>query len=69
MDEFRLEHIIGILSNALKYYEPSEKYEDNIKTTYGYTCEIALDEGSMARKALETVNEIRREYNDTPRNG
>lgn len=40
------------LREALEYYAPYEKYEDNITTTYGYTCEIAFDEGETARKAL-----------------
>lgn len=41
------------LREALKFYTPREKYEDSITTTYGYTCEIAYDQGETARKALE----------------
>lgn len=41
------------LREALEFYANEEDYEDNITTTYGYTCAIAFDEGETARKALK----------------
>lgn len=44
------------LREALEFYAAEHKYEENISTTYGYTCEIAYDEGKTARQALEGVS-------------
>ncbi|MDX1769924.1 MAG: hypothetical protein R3328_00215 [Planococcaceae bacterium] len=49
----KMAHCNNRLREALKFYAEEHKYEDNISTTHGYTCEIAFDEGNTARQALE----------------
>lgn len=40
---------------TLEFYADEQKYEETVKTTYGYTCEIAFDEGTKARQTLEEI--------------